>query len=502
MRQRSRLLCFFAPFYLAVAIANVQAEDRPPNVVVFLIDDLGWTDLNCFGSDLYETPNVDRLATEGMRFTDAYAACTVCSPTRAAVMTGKYPARLHITDWIHGHDRPKAKLRPPDWTEYLPHDEVTIAEALATAGYVSASVGKWHLGDEEDQWPSHHGFDVNVAGFGKGSPPSYFAPYKIPTLDDGPEGEYLTDRLADEAVGFIEANKDRPFLLYMPHYAVHTPLQAKAEVVEHSRRRITPQTRHDNPVYAAMVQSMDEAVGRVVGAIDELGLAEETVIIFTSDNGGLELRDVTDNAPLREGKGSAYEGGVRVPLIVRWPGVVPSGTVCDEPVISNDLYATIRELSGVGGHEDLPDSRSITPLLRNPDATLDRDALFWHYPHYHPGGATPYSAIRARDWKLIEFFEDDHVELYHLSEDIGEAQDLASAMPEKAKELRERLANWRAEVRRTVAQIESGIRTVARRLIVSVPVVDHLCHSVGTIGSGMAVEMSKTVIPSTLARYQ
>jgi arylsulfatase A-like enzyme len=431
---------------VCLSSAKAKDEDRPPNVVVILIDDLGWTDLACFGSDLYETPNLDRLASEGMRFTDAYAACTVCSPTRAAVMTGKYPARLHITDWIHGHDRPKAKLRPPAWTEFLPLEEITMAEALAPAGYVSASVGKWHLGDEPDQWPDRHGFTENVAGFGKGSPSSYFSPYEIPTLDDGPEGEYLTDRLAGEAVRFLEENQDRPFLLYLPHYAVHTPLQAKAELVERYRGKITPGTRHDNPVYAAMVHSMDEAVGRVVGTVDRLGLAEETLIVFTSDNGGLELRDVTDNAPLREGKGSSYEGGVRVPMIVRWPGVVPAGTACDEPVISNDLFATALEVSGVGGHEDLPDARSLAPLLRDPDASLDRDALFWHYPHYHPGGATPYSAIRARDWKLIEFFEDDHVELYHLAEDAGESNDLAPTMPEKAEGLRARLASWRESV--------------------------------------------------------
>jgi arylsulfatase A len=426
--------------------APSRAADRPPNVVIILIDDLGWTDLGCYGSDLYETPNLDRLASEGMRFTDAYAACTVCSPTRAALLTGKYPARLHLTDWIHGHRRPKAKLRPPEWTEALPHPEVTLAEALKPAGYVSASIGKWHLGDAADRWPTHHGFDRNVAGFGAGSPPSYFAPYHIPTLGDGPAGEYLADRLAEEAVRFIEASKHRPFLLYWPHYAVHTPLQAKRDLIAKYERKIRPGLRHANPTYAAMVQSMDEAVGRVVGAIDRLGLAEETVIIFTSDNGGLELSGVTENAPLRAGKGSAYEGGVRVPLIVRWPGVVPKATICDEPVISNDLFPTILELAGVAGRGDATDGRSLVTLLRDPDATLDRDALFWHYPHYHPGGATPYSAIRARDWKLVEFFEDGRVELYHLAEDIGERRDLAREMPERAAGLRGRLDAWRERV--------------------------------------------------------
>ncbi|RUL87086.1 sulfatase [Tautonia sociabilis] len=436
-------LCLLA--LLAAPPASI-AGDRPPNLVIILIDDLGWTDLGCFGSDLYETPNLDRLASEGMRFTASYAACTVCSPSRAAIMTGKSPARLHLTDWIHGHNRPDAPLLPPDWTEALPEGEITIAEALQPAGYASASIGKWHLGDDPRHWPDRQGFDRNIAGFGMGSPPSYFSPYRIPTLDDGPDGEYLTDRLADEAVRFIEANRDRPFLLYLPHYAVHTPLQAKAPLVERYRAKLTPGSRHDNPVYAAMVHSMDEAVGQVVGAIDRLGIAEETLIVFTSDNGGLELRDITDNFPLRAGKGSAYEGGVRVPMIARWPGVVPPGTTCDEPVIGTDLFATALEVSGVGGFADLPDSRSLAPLLRDPDASLDRDALYWHYPHYHPGGASPYSAIRAGDWRLVEFFEDGRVELYHLAEDVGEQRDLASALPEKAKQLHDLLVSWRESV--------------------------------------------------------
>lgn len=445
MRRRTLSPCLLALLCLGASTTTI-ADDRPPNVVIFLIDDLGWTDLGCAGSDLYETPNIDRLAQEGMTFTDAYSACTVCSPTRAAVLTGKYPARVRVTDWIHGHDRPFAKLAIPEWTEFLPHEETTIAEALKPFGYVSASMGKWHLGDEPDQWPTHHGFDVNVAGYGRGQPPSYFAPYTIPTLEEGPDGEDLTDRLAEEAVKFIEAHKDQPFLLYLPHYAVHTPLQAKEDLIEHYRGKLTPELRHANPTYAAMVHTTDEAVGRVVRAIDDLGLAENTLIIFTSDNGGLTLREVTDNAPLRDGKGSAYEGGVRVPMIVRMPGTVPAGSSCAEPVISNDLYPTILEFVGADGEPDSPDSESLAPLLRDPEATLGREAIFWHYPHYHPGGATPYSAIRAGDWRLIHFFEDDRVELYHLAEDIGESRDLAPEMPEKASELRDRLDSWRDSV--------------------------------------------------------
>jgi arylsulfatase A len=430
----------------AAASTAEPGDDRPPNVVLILVDDLGWTDLACAGSDLYETPNVDRLAREGMTFTDAYSACTVCSPTRASVLTGKYPARLHVTDWIHGHDRPFARLSPPEWTEYLPHEETTIAEMLKPLGYASVSIGKWHLGDDPEQWPTHHGFDENVGGYGRGQPPSYFSPYNIPTLEDGPEGEDLTDRLAAEAVRFIEEHKDEPFFVYLPHYAVHTPLQAKQGLIEHYEGKLTPGLRHSNPTYAAMVHTMDEAVGTVVDAVDRLGLAEETLIIFTSDNGGLTLRDVTDNAPLREGKGSAYEGGVRVPWIVRWPGRVPAGTTCAEPVITNDLFPTIAEAAGVDDEPGHDDGRSLVPLFDDPDATLDRDAIFWHYPHYHPGGASPYSAVRARDWKLVEFFEDGRAELYHLAEDIGERMDLSGEMPEKVREFRERLASWRAEV--------------------------------------------------------
>ena len=423
-----------------------ETEQRPPNVVVILVDDLGWTDLGCYGSDLYETPNIDRLAAEGMRFSAAYAACTVCSPTRAALLTGKAPARLHITDWIHGHDRPDAPLLPPVWTEFLPPTEVTLAEVLEPVGYTSTSIGKWHLGDEPDHWPESQGFDENVAGFGKGSPPSYFAPYRIPTLDDGPDGEYLTDRLGDEAAQFIEANAEGPFFLYAPHYAVHTPLRAKEADIERYRSKLTPGLRHDNPVYAAMVESMDDAVGRTLEAIDRAGVRDETLVIVTSDNGGLELRGITENVPLRNGKGSAYEGGVRVPMIVRWPGVVPPGTTCDEPVISHDLFPTILEVAGVAMNDGDIDGRSIVPLFRDPDADLGREALHWHYPHYHPGGATPYSAIRAGDWRLVEFFEDGRIELYNLADDPGEARDLAPSMPEKADELRGRLSAWRIKV--------------------------------------------------------
>ena len=434
---------------LAAAARPLSAADadRPPNVVVFLIDDLGWTDLGCFGSDLYETPNIDRLAREGVKFTNAYAACTVCSPTRAALMTGKYPARLHVTDWIPGHKRDNPKLLIPKWTQYLPREEVTIATALKRAGYATAHVGKWHLGNKQQGWPDRHGFDLNVAGYEAGQPPSYFSPYKIPTLSDGPPGEYLTDRLADEAVRFVEANKDRPFFLYFPHYAVHTPLQAKKELTEHYREKARPGLRHTNATYAAMIASVDEAVGRVFGKLADLGLADRTLIVFTSDNGGL-LRS-TSNVPLRAGKGSSYEGGVRVPAIVKWPGVTRPGGVCDEPIITPDLYPTLLEVAGTKGdaaHNAAVDGVSLVPLLRDPAARLPREAIYWHYPHYHPGGATPYGAVRARDWKLIEFYEDRHVELYNLKDDVGEQHDLAEAQPQRTAALREQLHRWREAV--------------------------------------------------------
>jgi arylsulfatase A-like enzyme len=432
---------------MAAIAPPASAAERPPNIVVFLTDDLGWTDLGCFGSDLYETPNIDRLAREGMKFTTAYSACTVCSPTRAALMTGKYPARLHVTDWIHGSKRPKAKLAIPKWTEYLPHEEVTIAAALKRAGYATASVGKWHLGDRKEDWPDRRGFDLNVAGYGAGQPPRYFSPYHIPTLKDGPDGEYLTDRLAAEAVRFIEANKDRPFFLYFPHYGVHTPLQAKPELVEKYRKKVRPGMRHTNPTYAAMIASVDEAVGRVVAKLDELKLADRTVVVFTSDNGGL-LRS-TSNVPLRAGKGSAYEGGVRVPAVVKWPGVAAAGSTCVEPIITPDFYPTLLQIAGTAGdakHNAAMDGVSLVPLLKDAKATLKREAIYWHYPHYHPGGATPYGAVRAGRWRLIEVYEDMHVELYDLGADVGEKTDLAAKLPEKAAELRGRLHAWRKAV--------------------------------------------------------
>lgn len=438
----SRIL-LTALLFAALGGRNVRAAERPWNFVFILVDDLGATDLGCCGSRFYQTPNIDRLAREGMRFTQAYSACTVCSPTRAALLTGKYPARLHVTDWIPGHVRPKAKLKVPDWTMHLPLEERTLAEALHSAGYATASIGKWHLGGPEF-YPEKQGFDRNVGGYDKGQPPSYFAPYRIPTLPEGPAGEYLTDREAEEAVRFIDENRERPFFLYLPHYAVHTPLMGKQEVVRKYRERVRPEDPQKNPTYAALVESVDESVGRVLKALEERKLAERTVVIFTSDNGG--LIGSTSNLGLRAGKGSAYEGGVRVPLLVRWPGVTQPGTECAVPVMSIDHYPTLIQAAGLTpAAGQILDGESLLPLLRG-DGSLRRQSLYWHYPHYHPGGATPYGAVRKGDWKLIEFFEDQHVELYDLRNDPQEQQNVASTSPQVAEGLRRELRAWRERV--------------------------------------------------------
>ena len=430
-----------AALLLALVAADAGAVDPNPNVIVVLVDDMGWKDLSCQGSEFYETPQIDRLAASGMRFTTAYSACTVCSPTRAAMMTGQYPARLHLTDWITGHHRPHAKLRPPDWTKHLPLEVVTVAERLKAYGYATASIGKWHLGGKE-QSPEDQGFDVNLGGTAKGQPPSYFSPYRISTLSDGPEGEYLTDREAAEAVAFIESHHDRPFFLYLPHHGVHTPLQAKPEVAAgYAAKR--PGIPAKLATYAAMVESVDDAMGKILDTLDRLGIRDRTAIFFTSDNGG--QASITDMLPLRAGKGSAYEGGIRVPFIVSWPEVTKPGSTSDVPVITPDIPATILDLTGVGIEPGQPiDGRSLAPLLRGD--TLAREALYWHYPHYHPGGAIPHSAIRAGNWRLVHFYEDDRDELYDLAADPGETTDVAKERPEKTADLRRRLDTWLADV--------------------------------------------------------
>lgn len=407
------------------------------NFLVVLIDDMGLTDLACYGSKFYESPNIDRLAKDGMKFTQAYSACTVCSPTRAAMMTGKYPARLHVTDWIAGHERPKAKLRIPAWTQELPAGEKTIAEVLHDGGYATAHFGKWHLG--KGNVPTAHGFDFSVADNGLGQPASYLSPYKNPNLPDGPEGEELTGRLTREATSWIEKNQDRPWFVYLPHFAVHTPLGGKPEVISRFQAKAEPDSPQKNPKYAAMVAAVDDSIGALRAKLDALKLSDRTVIIFTSDNGG--LLPITTNLGLRAGKGSAYEGGVRVPAIVVWPGVTKPGTECKTPIITMDWPATI---AAVVGTDVKCDGVDVRPLLSG--GAITPRPIYWHYPHYHPGGATPYSAVRDGDSKLVHFYEDDHAELYDLAEDPMEKTDLAATQPARAKALRTQLDAWRTEV--------------------------------------------------------
>jgi arylsulfatase A-like enzyme len=437
----------FAPyavlFGMFVAPMVQGAEPQKPNFVFILIDDMGWKDLGCYGSTFYETPNCDKLAAQGMRFTNGYAACPVCSPTRASIMTGKYPARLHLTDWLPGQaDRPAQKLLRPQFRQFLPLEEKTIGAALKPLGYTSASIGKWHLGGKA-YYPEKHGFDVNIGGSERGSPPSYFFPYKIAGLEKGEEGEYLTDRLTTEAETFLEKNKDKPFFLYLAHHGVHIPHQAKKEVVAKYKAKAKAGDQN-NPVYAAMVESVDDSVGRMMKKLEELKIADRTVVFFMSDNGGVST--ATSNAPLRAGKGYLYEGGIREPMIIKWPGTAKAGSVCDVPVSSVDFFPTILEMAGSKPDEkQIVDGVSIVPLLKQ-TGELKRDAVYWHYPHYAPQGSKPGGAVRVGKLKLIEFYEDGKLELYNLKEDIGEKNDLVAKMPEKAKELHQMLEDWRKAV--------------------------------------------------------
>lgn len=438
----------FLQVFGGAAVAAAQTP-RPLNFIFILIDDMGWTDLGCYGSKSYDTPNIDRLATQGMRFTNAYAACPVCSPTRASILTGKYPARLRLTDWIPGRKQwPAAKLLTPEFRQELPLAEVTLAEALKPAGYASASIGKWHLGGDGFS-PTEQGFDRNVGGTARGSPKSYFGPFDLPGLAGGPEGEYLTDRLSTEAEKFIEENRDRPFFLYLPEFAVHLPLQGKKDLVAKYEAKLAGSETQNNPTYAAMVESVDQGVGRLLQKLDDLHIADRTVVILTADNGGLryegkQTKPVTSNAPLRAGKGHVYEGGIREPLIVRWPGVVKAGSVCEDPVISVDYFPTILEMARLPKRS--VDGVSILPLLTQ-KGRLNREAIYWHYPHYSNQGGPPAGAVRYGDYKLIEFYEDGRLELFNLRDDLGERRNLVQKEPKKAAALHARLKRWRESVK-------------------------------------------------------
>ncbi len=426
-----------ATFLFLVLLIGAHAKETP-NIVLLLADDLGWTGLSCYGSDFYETPNLDRLAAEGVKFTDAYAACTVCSPTRASLMTGKYPARLYLTDFIAGQNRPWAKLTVPDWQKGLLHEHTTLAEALKAQGYQTAMAGKWHLERPEhkaEDTPTNHGFDVAMR-----RPPGTRG-YKMK------DGSHLTDYLTDQAIAYIEgaANREEPFFLYMSYNVPHTPIQGRQELIEAFEKKRNPKAIHHNATYAAMVASLDQSAGRLMQTLEALQISDSTLVIFTSDNGGLTQRygkhdDFTENLPLRRGKGSAYEGGVRVPAIIKWPGHSKPSTVCETPIMTIDYFPTLLKAAGAKG-ELSADGRNLLPILQEPSKSLERD-LFWHYPHYHAGGDSPYSAIRSGQYRLIEFHEDKSIALYHLSNDLGEQHDLADELPDQALALQRKLHQW------------------------------------------------------------
>jgi arylsulfatase A-like enzyme len=454
----SPLRPILAAILLALSAA-APAADRP-NVLLIVIDDLGWADLTCYGSKLHKTPNLDKLASGGVRFTQAYSACPVCSPTRAAIMTGKWPARLHLTDWLPGRgDQPAQKLARPKIRQELPLDEITLAEMFRAAGYVSASIGKWHLGGA-GFGPREQGFDLNIAGDSGGSPPGFFAPFlranakgkttgrQLVGLENAPDGSYLTDLLNDAAIKFIEEQKDKPFFLYLPHYTVHIPLQAKPELIAKYPPAGEFAGRQNNPVYAAMIESLDDGIGQILAKLDELKLAENTIVVFTSDNGGLATLEgaktpATSNAPLREGKGHLYEGGIRVPLIVRWPATIKPG-LNDALACSIDFLPTLADLCGLKLDHKV-DGVSLAPVLKATGG-LERDSLYWHYPHYSNQLGRPGGAIRAGDWKLIEFYDSGRRELFNLKTSANESQNLASKEPQRVAELAKRLDDWRKNV--------------------------------------------------------
>lgn len=430
-----------------------SAADKP-NIVFILIDDLGRNDLGCYGSRYFRTPNLDRMAAEGMRFTEAYSACPVCSPTRAAIMTGKYPARLNLTDWLPGRpDRPDQKMLRPVINQHLPIEETTLAQVLKSAGYTTAHVGKWHLGGKGFE-PEKRGFDVNIAGDDTGTPLSYFAPFKnkqgrfMPGLEQAIDGEYLTDRLTTEAERFIEQHQKKQFFLYLAHYAVHMPMRAKPDLIAKYAADGKP-GQQNNPIYAAMIESMDDSVGRILKKLDQLNVSNNTLVIFTSDNGGLCTTEgpntpPTVNSPLREGKGFLYEGGIRVPLLVRWPGRIKSASVQNTPVSSIDFFPTLTQIANVAGKSKV-DGVSIASLLDGP-GSVQRDTLYWHYPHYSNQSSRPGAAIRAGNMKLIEFYDSGRRELYDVRKDVGESRNLIERQPDLARDLQARLDAWRMEV--------------------------------------------------------
>jgi arylsulfatase A-like enzyme len=455
-----------------------QGDIKEKNVLFILVDDLGYSDIGAYNPNtFYETPNVDALARSGVMFTEGYAASPVCSPSRAAIMTGKHPTRLQATEWFHSHQYPHRVERymPAESKDFMSEDEITLAEIYQANGYKTAFIGKWHLGEEKSQFPQNQGFDVNIAGTAYGYPiGGYFSPYKNPSIEDGPDGEYLTDRLTNEAVSLIRdyANQDDPFLLYLSFYTVHTPLQAPGVDIEKYQAKRegsstkgndfaqeqqyfvsedTPRKvriRQNHPTYAAMVENMDRNVGRVLSALDEAGLTNDTVVVFTSDNGGLSTSEglPTSNLPLRGGKGWLYEGGIKVPFIVRAPDQQITGLQTSQLAVGMDFIPTLASLTFI----TLPelthmDGVDLTPAMRSDTNVPNERALFWHYPHYSNQGGFPGAAVRKGNYKLLQNFEDGSLQLYNLEDDINEKTDIKDKHPDKLAELKSLLNEWYVE---------------------------------------------------------
>ena len=448
------LSILFAFLIVFISCQEDKKEDTKPNIVLILVDDLGWKDTHTYGSDYYQTPNLDKLAEGGMTFTNAYASASNCAPSRACLLSGLYTPR-HGIYTVNSSERGKTRLRKliPTPNETVLQDSIiTIAEELKIAGYVTASIGKWHLGDD----PCTQGFDVNVGGTHLGHPKSYFSPYKNETLKDGDDGEYLTDRLTNEAIRFIEQNKEQKFFLYLPYFTVHTPLQAKKDLVEKYDKSDGDEGQN-NPVYAAMIETMDRNVGRIIATLDSLKLSENTLLIFSSDNGGVAR--ISAQQPLRYGKGSYYEGGIRVPLIVRWPGKIHPNLKSDVPVSNIDFYPTLLEVTGIAESISTKlDGKSLMPLLLGKNEFDTLRPIFWHFPIYLQSTndqfkdgrdmyfrTRPGSVVRSGKWKLHEYFEDNAIELYNLEVDPGELNNLAEKHPEIVKKLYQSLLEWRTE---------------------------------------------------------
>jgi arylsulfatase A-like enzyme len=499
---------YFILLLTLTVLYSCERQKKQPNVVFFLVDDLGWSDVGCYGSSFYETPNIDAFAESGVKFTDAYAACQVCSPTRASILTGKYPASINLTDWLPGReDYPFQKLSEVKINQHLPYDEVTIAEALKKIGYKTAIIGKWHLGEDPSN-PMAHGFDMHIPDWAKGWPKEgYFAPFGMKGLEDSKDGDYLTDRLTDEAVKYIEHNKDNPFFLYLSHFGVHDPIEGPKDLVKKNSKKLKSKDENDNPAYilegnpdnpnnfskeeseklintpeyepykilhndevkikqkqdnvefSGMVESVDESLGRIIAKLKELGIDDNTIIIFYSDNGGMSAANFfnlkriipeskldrafsTSNLPLRGGKGWMYEGGIRVPLIVKWPEQGKHGIECSVPVTSVDFFPTIMNM--VGAPEGIGKDKEgidISPLVQG--KIIKRGPIYWHYPHYsNHGMQSPGGAIRDGDYKLLEYYEHGTVQLFNLKNDIGEQNDLSKIEIDKTKELRDKLHQW------------------------------------------------------------